>query len=305
MKNLGKKLNIIIVNFNGGDFLLECLISLEKVSSELSFDISVVDNASSDGSLEKAQEKSARWRTKINYIKNKENLGFGRANNVALKKVLSSSSKNKTEYVLLLNPDSEVLPGTLSYMVKYMEAHPNDGVVTCRVEKEDGSIDLASHRGFPTPWASFLYFILGDDSLYHLTNQQMDRPHEVDAVAGAFFLARKSVLDQVGLFDEDYFLYGEDLDLCFRVKQAGYKIMYVPDVKIIHHKGISSGLKKHSQAVSTATEQSRKKALDSFYQTMKIFYEKHLEEKYPFFISWLVYLGIDLKWWLAKRRMVV
>lgn len=294
MSNLDKKLSVVIVNFNSGDFLLKCLSSLKKVEDEISADIWMVDNASMDDSLEEVKNKFP----KLNYIENKENLGFGKANNLALKKI-------KTENILLLNPDSEVLPGTLKYMVDYIENHPEVGVATCRVEKEDGSLDLATHRGFPTPWASFLYFILKDDSLYHLTGNDMKKDHEVDAVAGAFFLTRKSVLDKVGLFDEDYFLYAEDLDLCYRIKNAGFKIMYVPEVKIIHHKGISSGIKKHSQGVTTATDESRRKALNSFYETMKIFYRKHLEKNYPFFINWLVYFGIDFKWWLAKRKMVV
>lgn len=288
------KLSIIIVNYNAGDFLNECLGSLEKARDEISFDVWVVDNASGDDSLKNAEKKFPDFK----YIKNSENLGFGKANNIALKQI-------KTEYILLLNPDSEVLTGTLKYMVEYMEQYSEVGVATCRVEKEDGSLDWASHRGFPTPWASFLYYFLKDDSLYHKTYQDLLKAHEVDAIAGAFFITRKSVLDKVGLFDEDYFLYAEDLDLCFRIKQAGFKVMYVPDVKIIHHKGISSGLKKHSQEISTASLESRKRAFNSFYETMIIFYRKHLSQKYPFFINWLVYLGINLKWWLAKRKMTV
>lgn len=288
------KLSIVIVNYNAGTYLTECLSSLEKVRGELDFDIWVVDNDSRDGSLEAAEKKFPRAK----FIKNKDNLGFGKANNIALKQI-------KTEYILLLNPDSEVIPGTLKYMVEYMEQEIQVGVATCRVEKEDGSLDWASHRGFPTPWASFLYYFLKDDSLYHLTNQDLSKTHEVDAVAGAFFITRKSVLDKVGLFDEDYFLYAEDLDLCYRVKQEGFKVMYVPEVKIIHHKGISSGLKKHSQQISTATEESKVKAFNSFYETMIIFYKKHLAINYPFFINWLVYIGINLKWWLDKRRMMV
>lgn len=286
-------LTIVIVNFNGGEYLLCCLESLEKAKEKISFGTWVVDNASTDGSLEKARQKFP----KIKYLENSQNLGFGAANNLALRKI-------NTKYVLLLNPDSQVLPETIPYMVNFMDRSQDVGVATCRMEKEDGSIDWASHRGFPSPLASFLYFF-GNDSLYHLTNQDMSKPHEVDAIAGAFFMVRKSVLDKVGLFDEDFFLYAEDLDLCFRVKQAGYTIMYVPDVKIIHYKGVTSGIKKHSREISTATYESQERAFNSFYETMKIFYQKHLAKKYPFFINWLVYLGINLKWFLAKRKMHV
>lgn len=290
------KLSIVIVNYNAGDLLLKCLTSLSVLQDnvDLDLDIWVVDNASWDNSLKQAKE----WFPKLNFIENKENLGFGKANNIALKKI-------KTEYILLLNPDSEVPSGTLNYMLKFIKENPEVGAATCKVEKEDGSLDLASHRGFPTPWASFLYFVLGDNSLYHLTNRDMEKPHEVDAIAGAFFLTRKEVLDKVGLFDEDYWLYAEDLDLCYRIKKAGFKVMYIPEVKIIHHKGVTSGIKKHSQSISSATETSKKRALDSFYETMKIFYKKHLAKNYPFFINRLVYSGINFKWFLAKRKMTV
>lgn len=288
------KLSIVIVNFNSGQFLLNCLRSLEKVKKEIDFEIWVVDNASNDDSLENAQREFPQH----SYIKNSENLGFGRANNLALKKI-------KTEFILLLNPDSQVPIGTLKFMINFMGRDPMIGIATCKVVKTDGSLDWASHRGWPTPLAAFKYYFLGDDSLYHLTNQPLNKIHEVDAVSGAFLLTRKSVLDKVGLFDEDYWLYGEDLDLCFRVKEAGFKIMYVPEVKILHLKGVTSGLKSHSQNISTASRQSRQRAFNSFYETMKIFYRKHLSKNYPFFINALVYLGIDLRWWWAKRNLTV
>ena len=295
MKNLDKKnnLSIVIVNFNAGDFLQNCLQSLEKVREDTLFDVWVVDNASQDGSIEKAKQKFPQ----NHYIENKENLGFGKANNIALRQI-------KTEYVLFLNPDAKVLDKTLEFMLNYLDENPDVGAATCKVEKMDGSLDWASHRGFPTPWASFMFF-LGDDSLYHLTEHDLTKAHEVDAISGAFFMTRKSVLDKVGLFDEDYFLYAEDIDLCFRIKQAGFKVMYVPEVKILHLKGVSSGIKKESLQITTAKDKSRKRALDSFYQTMVIFYQKHLAKDYPFFINWLVYLGINFKWFLAKRKMEV
>ena len=289
-----KKLSIAVVNYNSGDYLFNCLNSLTKVNQEINFDVWVIDNASSDQSFEDAKKKFSNF----TFVKNDQNLGFGKAYNQILGKL-------KTKYILFLNPDSEVLKGTLKEMVQFMEANLDVGVSSCLVEKEDGSIDFASHRGFPTPYASFLYFFLKDDSLYHLTNKDFSKPHEVDAISGAFFLVRKNVLDKVGYFDEDYFLYAEDIDLCFRIKKTGYKIVYVPSTKIIHHKGISSGIKSHSQQKSFADLETRKKAFNSFYQTMIIFYRKNLAASYPFFINWLVYLGIYFKWFLAKRKMVV
>lgn len=289
-----KKLTISIVNYNAGDYLIKCLESLRKVSKDLEFDVWVVDNASKDGSFEKAKKDFPEF----NFVLNRKNLGFGKAHNLILKKA-------KTPYVLTLNPDSEVLSGTISFMFDYMEKNPDVGISTCKVEKEDGSLDIASHRGFPTPMASFRYFFLKDDSLYHLTKRNMNEIHEIDSVVGAFMFMRKSVLEKVGYFDEDYFLYGEDIDLCFRVKEAGFKIMYIPEVRILHVKGVSSGIKKHSAGVSTANKSTKSLALGYFYSTMKIFYKKHYAKKYPFFINWLVYLGIDTKWYLARRAKTV
>lgn len=274
--------------------MLKCLQSLKKIEDEALMYIFVIDNASSDNSLKLAKNSFPE----VDYIISNKNLGFSAGNNLALRKV-------KTEYVLILNPDTEVFPGTISYMLEFMEKCPAAGAASCRVEKVDGTLDWASHRGFPTPWASFLYFVLKDKSLYNLTGRDFTKPHEVDAVAGAFLLTRKSVLDKVGLFDEDYFMYAEDIDLCYRIKEAGFKIMYVPQVRIIHYKGVASGIKKHSREISTANVQSRKKTIDYFYSTMLIFYKKHLQQKYPFFVNWLVFIGINFKWQLAKRSLTV
>lgn len=289
-----KKLTISIVNYNGGQYLLSCLSSLEKVREEVELDVFVVDNASSDGSLESAKNKFPN----VSYVSNKENLGFGKAHNLVLKKA-------KTPYLLTLNPDCEVMPETLEYLIDFMEKNPDVGVCSPKVEKADGSLDMASHRGFPTPLASFLYYFLKNDRVYHLTNRDMTKVHEVDSVVGAFMLIRKSVLDKVGYFDEDYFLYGEDIDLCFRIKKSGFKVMYVPEVKAIHVKGTSSGIKEHSKLDSSANTQTKNLALNNFYSTMKLFYKKHYAKKYPSFLNWIVYLGIDLKLFLARRKKTV
>lgn len=288
-----KKLTVSIVNYNTGDYLISCLNSLFKNSDKIDLSVWVIDNASSDNSFQKAKENFP----KVNFIQNKENLGFARAHNVVLREI-------KSEYILLLNPDTEIKKGVISTVFEFMEENSDVGAATCQILLPDGKVDLTAHRGFPTPLASLLYF-LGDDSRYHLSTKNLKSIHEVDAISGAFFFTRKSVLQKVGLFDEDYFLYAEDIDLCFRIKQAGFKIMYLPTVNIIHHKGISSGLKKHSQSVSMASFETKQKSLDAFYQTMKLFYKKHLEKGYPFFINWLVYFGIDIKWMLAKRNLTV
>lgn len=287
-------LSVVILNFNTDDFLVKCLQSLMSVMDEVNLDVWVVDNNSADASIALAKKSFP----KLHYLLSKENLGYARGNNLALRQV-------KDEYILILNPDTEILPGTLNYILKYMKDHPNVGASSCRVELADGSLDWASHRGFPTPWTSLLYYFAKNDTLYHLTNRDLTKTHEVDGITGAFFLTRKSVLDKVGLFDEDYFMYAEDIDLCFRIKKAGYKIMYLPEVKIIHYKGISSGIKQHSRKISTADLEARVRSTNAFYKTMEIFYRKNLASNYPFFINWLVYFGINLKWILAKRKLRV
>lgn len=287
------KLSIVIVNFNAGKHLSECLSSIKKIESEADIYTYVIDNASVDGSIFEAK-KSYPW---AQYILNKSNLGFGKANNIVLRQI-------KTEYVLILNPDTIVEKGIVKGMLKLFEEDPQIGAATGEIVLPDGKIDLTAHRGFPTPWASLLYF-LGNDSRYHLSGANMKVDHEIDALSGAFFLTRKNILEEVGFFDEDYFLYGEDIDLCFKIKNAGYKIMYLPGYKIFHHKGVSSGLKKHSQQVTTADIQTRKRSLNAFYESMKIFYKKNYQKKYPFLINWFVYLGINLRWWIAKRELLV
>lgn len=287
-------LSVVVLNYNTGDFLVKCLTSLKNVKNEAAMNIYVVDNASTDESLDLAKKDFPG----CHYIETGKNLGFSGGNNVGLRLV-------KDKYVLILNPDTEILPGTLSYLLEYMENHPEVGGCSPKVELPDGTLDWASHRGFPTPWASLKYYFFKDDSLYHLSKRNFSKPHEVDSLTGAFILTRKKVLDEVGLFDESYFMYAEDLDLCYRIKKAGYKIIYLPEVKIIHYKGVSSGLKKHSQEITTATDESRMKAFNAFYKTMKIFYQKNLAKNYPFFINWIVYGGINLKWTLAKRKLNV
>lgn len=286
-----KELTISIVNYNAGEYLIKCLSSISKIENELELDIFIIDNKSTDGSIEKAKKMFP----KFNFIQNNKNIGFGSAHNIILKKA-------KTPYILTLNPDTQIPKGTLKFVYDYMQKNKDVGISTAKVEKEDGTLDIASHRGFPTPRASFKYFFLKDDSEYHLTKKDMSKIHEIDSVVGAFMFCRKDVLDRVGYFDEDYFLYGEDLDLCFRVKQAGYKIVFIPDVKVLHVKGVSSGIKKHSMKASSANQKTKNKSMDSFYETMKIFYRKHYAKNYPGIFNQLIYSGIDLKWKMAKRK---
>jgi GT2 family glycosyltransferase len=292
-------LSIIIVNYNTKDFLRQCLEGLEQESRRVKeLEIIVVDNGSTDGSPGMV-EKEFPW---VRLIENKVNLGFAAANNLGIK---NSSGR----YVLLLNPDTIVPPGTLRTMVDFMDKHPEVGAATCRIELPDGSLDQACHRGFPTPWNALAYFtslakIFPKSKLfasYSLTYLPLDKIHEIDSGCGAFLIIRREPGDQIGWLDEDYFWYGEDLDFCYRLKQKGWKIMFVPTTKIIHYKGVASGIKKHTQKMSTANKETRIRAAKASTEVMRIFFRKHYRKKYSKLLYWLVMKGIDF---LEKVRLL-
>ncbi len=280
-------LSIIIVNYNTRELLEKCLGSLFKYCSQelenQEYEIIVVDNGS-----DKIQNSKFKIQNYGKFIQNKDNLGFARANNQGIK--IAGG-----DYVLLLNSDTEVKEGTIQGMLRFIgdggvkgNLGKNMGVVTCRILLENGKMDPACHRGFPTPWNAFCYFT-GLEKLfpkiklfsgYHQYYKDLKLIHEVDAISGAFFMIRRNVIHRVGLLDEDYFMYGEDLDWCYRVKQSGFSIWYNPQFEIIHYKK-QSGREAQS---STLQKQTQK----YFWLTMRIFYEKHYLKKYPGIINFTV-----------------
>ena len=286
------KISVIILNYNTKELLKQCLLSLHNSLFLIhNSEVIVVDNGSTDGSGEMVGKEFS----KAKLIANPENYGFARGNNVALKQA-------QGKYILLLNSDTVVGKNSLPAMVKFMEENLKVGVATCRVELSDGKLDPACHRGFPTPWASLTYF-LGLEKLfpksklfaqYHQTFKDLNTVHEIGSPTGAFYLVRREAVDRVGMLDEDYFMYGEDLDWSYRIKEAGWKIMYLPTVEIIH-------LKRQSGR-ENISEVERRKATDYFYQAMKLFYQKYYQNKYQFFVNWLMILGINLKWRLARIK---
>lgn len=288
-----KNLTIAILNYNSGEYLRRCLQSINEVKNEAEISVVVIDNNSTDESFKNSKDKFKN----TEFVENKDNPGFSKGYNPTLKKI-------KTEFILLLNPDCLLRKGVIKKILEDFEEDESVGAATCKILLPDGKTDLTAHRGFPTPWASLLY-VLGNDREYHLTNKLSNDIHEVDSIAGAFFMTRKAVLEKVGYLDEKFFLYGEDLDLSLRIKNSGYKIFYDPTVEITHFKGISSGLKKHSKELSQADVKTKTKARDAFYESMIIFYNKHYKNKYFFLINWLVYLGIYSRWMLAKIQTTV
>ncbi len=289
-----KDLSVIIVSYNTKDLTFKCISKLQKAlqMGRLSWEIIVADNNSTDGTQEELKRVSDN--KKIKSILNKDNKGFGKANNQGL-------AVAEGRYVLYLNSDVLVPEEAFfDILVADMDKHPLQGALTVRVQFPTGSIDPASHRGFPTVWRSFCYFsklefltknipflnrIFGG---YHLTHLPLNTRHEIDAPTGAFFLARKEILSTLHGFDEDFFMYGEDLDLALRIKRMGYSIIYEPKFTVLHLK-YQSGIKKKNNT------KVRSKTKGYFYESMAIFYKKHYEKLYPSWISALVYATIARK----------
>ncbi|MCL6100227.1 MAG: glycosyltransferase [Bacteroidetes bacterium] len=257
-------LSIIIVNYNVKEFLLNMLDSVQKATKTISAEIIVVDNASDDGSVESIKEKFPS----VKLIVNEKNVGFGAANNIAM---LHASGK----YFLLINPDTIVREDTFIKMISFFEQNPEAGIAGCKVLNADGSLQLACRRGFPGPWTSFTK-VMGLSTLfpksrlfarYNLTYLDENKTYEVDAVSGAFMMLRKEVYDKIGGFDQEFFMYGEDLDLCYRTQQAGYKVFYVHSTEIIHYKGES-------------TKRSSMDETKVFYDAMHLFVRKHFSSSF-------------------------
>ncbi len=284
------QLSIIIVSYNTEELLTDCLDSVAKAAKDLETETFVIDNNSLDRTVETVKQKFP-W---VKLIANPNNLGFSKANNLALKIA-------KGKYILVLNPDTVLEGDTLFKMLEFMDKNPEYSMATCKVELESGKLDLDARRRFPTPWRSFCHFShlskvfknITFFSEYYMDDIPQDQEHEIDACAGAFMFIRSSILKKVGFFDEDFFFYGEDLDLCYRFRQNGYKIVYTPITKIIHYKGASSGIKKHSKHLSKITSGSKAKAIRESTRAMKLFYKKHYQTKYPFFITQPILVAIS------------
>ncbi len=253
-------LSIIIVNYNVKEFLQNLLHSIEKASSNISKEIIVIDNASDDDSVEVIKEKFPS----VILIDNKINVGFGRANNQGL-----AAAKGK--FILFINPDCIVSEDTIDKMITFFESHAECGLAGCKILNSDGTLQLACRRSFPGPWTSFTK-VTGLSNLftgskifarYNLTYLDENKTYEVDAVSGSFMMMRKDVYDKVGGFDEQFFMYGEDLDLCYRVQKSGFKVFYVHTTQVIHYKGES-------------TKRSNLDETKLFYNAMHLFVKKHL-----------------------------
>ena len=312
---------IVIVNYNTRDLLRDCLASIYKRRGDFSCRVCVVDNCSSDNSADMVRQEFPQ----AQLIESTVNGGYAYANNLGLTAFgfqnapLARHSSPPVppnpstllragfgglgglvpRYALLLNADTLLPPSALQEMLDFMEAHPEAGAAGPRLVREDGSLDLACRRSFPTP-SAFFYRMMGLSKLfpqsrrfgrYNLTYLDPDELTEVDSVVGAFMLVRAEAIGQVGLLDETFFMYGEDLDWAYRIRKAGWKIYYNPQVTVLHVKAAST---KHSR-----------RARYEFYRAMDIFYRKHYAATTPFWLHWLIIAGIALQGSLAMLGEMV
>ena len=277
------KLSVIIVNYNVEYFLEQCLYSVRRALQGIESEVFVVDNNSVDGSLKMLAEKFPE----VIVIANKENTGFSRANNQAIR-------VSTGEYVLLLNPDTVVEDDTFIKCITFMDSHPDAGGLGVKMVDGKGNFLPESKRGLPTPAAAF-YKMFGLAKLfphskrfahYYLGHLSDDETNEVEILAGAFMMMRRETLDKVGLLDETFFMYGEDIDLSYRITQGGYKNYYFPETRIIHYKGES-------------TKKTSVNYVLVFYKAMEIFAKKHFGQKRAFWFSLCINLAIYFKAFLA------
>jgi GT2 family glycosyltransferase len=295
-------LAIVIVSYNTRDLLRSCLRSVYASEGDFTYQVCVVDNSSSDGSSQMVREEFPQ----ALLIESPVNGGYAYANNLGLRALGFTEAGQEVaasaplpRYVLLLNPDTVLPPEALKEMIAFMDARPLAGVAGPKLVRLDGSLDKACRRSFPTPEVSF-YRLFGLSRLfprsprfgrYNLTYLDPNELVQVDSVVGAFMLVRSEAVRQVGLLDESFFMYGEDLDWAYRIKQRGWQVWYNPAVTVLHVKEASS---RHSR-----------RARVEFYRAMAIFYRKHYAAQTPRWLHYLILGGIALRggWELALRPL--
>lgn len=285
-------LAIVIVNYNTRGLLRDCLASLLASRLEGSYAVYVIDNCSTDGSAAMVRAEFPA----VHLIEQPTNSGYAAANNAGLR-AAGLEGTSSPRYALLLNPDTLLKPDDLAQMVAFMDGHPEAGAAGPKLVRQDGSLDRACRRSFPSPENAF-YRLSGLARLfprhprfgrYNLGYLDPDQTAEVDSLVGAFMLMRGEALRQVGLLDERFFMYGEDIDLCYRIKERGHKIYYNPAVTVLHYKGAASRQRSSASIVH-------------FYRAMALFHDKHYRARTFFLFNWLIYAGIATLGALALLR---
>lgn len=293
-------LSVIIVSYNTCQLLDDCLSSLlaaDPPPGEI--EIIVVDNASADGSQEMVREKYPQ----VKLLALEQNLGFSTANN-------RGTAVAGGRAILFLNSDTVLSKQALVQPFQYLQENPQIGAVTVRLIYPDGQRDPDNHRGFPTPWNALCHFT-GLSRLfphnprfngYFQSYADFDRTHVVDVIAGSYMMMPHQLVDDLGGWDETYFFYGEDIDFCYRIHEAGYEIIYYPHVEVLHYKGASSGLRKESAGIAQPPKETRVKVARESVRAMKIFYRKFYSNKYPRILTALVLAGIQARGWLRVLK---
>jgi len=291
------ELSVVILSYNTKSITHNCLSALYKslITSDISSEIIIIDNNSNDGSKDMIEHFSKNHSSKkilIKTIFNNKNKGYSFANNQGLK---FAKGKN----ILFINSDTIIRKISWIKLLTFLNSDSKYAVITVKVTLPSGKIDPASHRGFPTIWNSFCYFsglenIFGKLPIigrffcgYHLLNLNLNSVHEIDSPSGTFYFAKSNIVKKMNGFDESFFMYGEDVDLSYRIKNQRYKIIYYPYYSVLHIKSVS-GLKKENNIIRSSTRQN-------FYTAMKIFYDKHYSKKHSYFINKLVHFFIDCK----------
>jgi GT2 family glycosyltransferase len=287
-------ISFVIINYNTKDLLKECIENLLDVQKSIpSSEIIVVDNRSTDGSYELVNslfgDKVLIFRNDVNKLSAAHNFGY---------------KESKGDYILHLGTDCFPKADAIKYLMEFIASNPDTGVVTAKIVLRDGSLDWDAHRGIPTPWVSLAHFLTLDKIFkgnalfdgYFLTSENFSQPHEIGTCISHFMMIPRTVYEKVGLWDTRYVLYGEDIDYCYRVKKAGYKVMYIPQIEVLHYKGAGVGraTTKDLTNASRSDKKHLKKIRNETTRAMKLFYQTHLASQYPFVVNVLVYSGISL-----------
>jgi N-acetylglucosaminyl-diphospho-decaprenol L-rhamnosyltransferase len=282
-----RSLDVVITSYRAKEYLRRCLVSLRENAPATPVRVRVIDNASGDGLAEMVQTEFSE----VDFTANPENRGFASATNAGIE-------AGHAEFVLALNPDTQLFPGALDHLMEVMEEHPDVGICGPLLVRPTGGVDHAASRSFPTPLNSIGHFVNlsrvpGAPKALRGYVAPMDRSGPVDAVNGAFMLIRRKALEDVGLFDEGYWMYMEDLDLCYRMRQAGWLTWFEPTVESEHVKGGSTG-RYRSLRLNYA-----------FHYGMYRFYRKHYAESHSVFVNAAVYAGVLFKLTVSSIRSLI
>lgn len=296
-------LSVIVVSYNTRRLLDDCLASLYVAETPPGgMEVIVVDNASSDGSVELV---AAKYPQAV-LIAEKENRGYSAANNLG-------AAVARGQYLLYLNSDTVVSAKALAAPLAYLRASPQVGALTVRLIYPNGERDPDNHRGFPTPWNAFCHFT-GLSRLfpqsprfngYFRSYEDFSQIHSVPVIAGSYMMMPRDLDRRLGGWDETYFFYGEDIDYCYRIGEAGFEIIYYPLVEVLHYKGASSGLRKESAEIARPPRETRLRVARESVRAMEIFYRKFYRDKYPRLVTALVLMGIRLRGWarIVKHQL--